>query len=478
VLERSPAIAAAALWATDLAQPLSSGKLKIVVGDLPVGDLPETIGTADHILVKPYVTRYFSDLYPDTADAGTGISGSKVAKTVPREVPGTAPRAVPRTSRERRLLFFQSGYYLDPELRRASGALGYAQESWGIEDFRDLEKDREADFRRLLEIIKSFRPDMAITINHLGFDRDGVMASILSRLGIPAASWFVDSPWYILKGATLNPYPGLTAFSWDCDYLGILKDLGFPQAHYLPLATDGGNLDAKAKSAFKRDIAFVGDSLEAATQKYLALAGLDASVLPRLDAIAKKFLESKEILPDGLLSEDPEFKRLPQGNFVGLSALVTWRASRIIRTGVLAAMPEKALSVAGDPAWEGLLPGAALLGQLDYYTELSAFYRESRVNLNVTSAQMKGGMNQRVFDVPAAGGFLLTDRRRQLFDIFTAGRDVACYDGPEEAAELAAFYLKNDSAREGIVKNARELIETGHMYRHRLPVIVERTLGG
>ncbi|MDR2339714.1 MAG: glycosyltransferase [Deltaproteobacteria bacterium] len=502
-LEASPAIAAACLWVSDLRDCLASGALRIVCGKDVSGF--RNVGT--HTIRRPYVTRFFTDSYkplqeramecagvrqtaladgllggPPTVEHARDAQEAGVAPLPP--LPGVTPvpgrpasSPTPAGSlKKRRLLFFKSGYYLDPELRRASVALGHHTGSWGIEDFKDQSKDRGNDYRRLLEKIKSFRPDMVVTVNHLGFDTDGLLSSILARLGIPAASWFVDSPWYILGAARLAPYPGLTAFSWDSDYLGVLKGLGFPRAYHLPLATDEGVFARKpAKGPTTRDIGFVGDSLEAATGKYLMLAGLRRDALAKVDRLARDFLSDRHALvPD----PGPSFKGLGKAEALNLSALVTWRASRLWRRDVLQAMPKDRLTIAGDAAWAGLVPGAALQGQVGYYTGLRGFYQGTKVNLNITSAQMKGGLNQRVFDVPASGSFLLTDKRGQLDGIFREGTEVATYGDPEEARELALFYLTHEPAREGMAKRAREKVLGAHLYRHRLPKLVEMTLGG
>ncbi len=53
---------------------------------------------------------------------------------------------------------------------------------------------------------------------------------------------------------------------------------------------------------------------------------------------------------------------------------------------------------------------------LNYYDELPKFYGHSKINFNCTSKQMKGAVNQRIFDVPATGAFVLTDWREQMDD--------------------------------------------------------------
>ncbi|MDR3153195.1 MAG: glycosyltransferase [Deltaproteobacteria bacterium] len=436
----------------------------------------------------------------ETLAAGASGEGAPAGAEEPEARPplllpdlsGNARPAPSRSPLRPRVLFFRSGYFLDREIRSAVARLSWPCALWEISDFRDAEKDREKDFKRLLGTIRDFRPDFVLTVNHLGFDEGGLLAGILARLGIPAATWFVDSPWFILKGAELGAWSDLWAFAWDSDYLAPLRELGFPGAAYLPLAADEALLEAGARGPgegpYARDIAFVGDSLEAATEKYLALARAPRAILPETDALAAAFLESPGFLPDlaALTAGGPlsppgrprlsEFLECPAAR-LALEALVTWRASRIARVRLLSAMPPGLLTVAGDPGWQGLLgDGVSLPGAVAGQGALGDFYRSSRVNLNVTSAQMKTGMNQRVFDAPAAGGFLLTDRRAQLEGLFEAS-ELCVYSEPAEARDLALWHLARPDARRRLAERTRRAVAERHLYRHRLPELARTVLG-
>ena len=86
---------------------------------------------------------------------------------------------------------------------------------------------------------------------------------------------------------------------------------------------------------------------------------------------------------------------------------------------------------------------------------------------------MKAAVNQRVFDVPAAGGFLLTDFREQLAECFEPGREMVCYQEPGELPELAEFYLKRPELRARLARRARRRVLAEHTYRHRVAAMVE-----
>jgi spore maturation protein CgeB len=99
---------------------------------------------------------------------------------------------------------------------------------------------------------------------------------------------------------------------------------------------------------------------------------------------------------------------------------------------------------------------------------LPAFYRACEVNLNFTSIQMPGAVNQRVFDCPAAGGFLLTDAQSDLAELFDAEREVASFGSIEECLKKLKWFREHLAARREVASNARSRILREHTYAHRM----------
>ncbi|MCL2124070.1 MAG: glycosyltransferase, partial [Desulfovibrionaceae bacterium] len=112
--------------------------------------------------------------------------------------------------------------------------------------------------------------------------------------------------------------------------------------------------------------------------------------------------------------------------------------------------------------------------ELSYYSELPAFYPWSDINFNCTSKQMKGAVNQRLFDVPAAGAFVLTDWRDQTESLFEPGKELVCYREPEEAPELIRHFLARPAERQRIVRAARARVLAEHTWTHRVQSILAR----
>ena len=77
-------------------------------------------------------------------------------------------------------------------------------------------------------------------------------------------------------------------------------------------------------------------------------------------------------------------------------------------------------------------------------------------------------VNQRVFDCPAAGGFLLTDSQPALDELFDVERECVVYRSLDECMELLRFFRAHPAARREIAVRARTRVLGEHTYAHRV----------
>jgi hypothetical protein len=79
-------------------------------------------------------------------------------------------------------------------------------------------------------------------------------------------------------------------------------------------------------------------------------------------------------------------------------------------------------------------------------------YNTSKIVLNITNwdPARYPALNQRVFDVPATGAFLLTDYSPELEQYYRIGEEVVCYSDVEELKDKARYFLANDAQRTAI----------------------------
>ena len=136
---------------------------------------------------------------------------------------------------------------------------------------------------------------------------------------------------------------------------------------------------------------------------------------------------------------------------MNLEAAVLWKTTQRYRLQCVEQLFGFDLQVHGDKGWKSLLNGKGRLCEpLNYYKELPVYYNRCRINFNATNLQMGSAVNQRVFDVPACGAFLLTDHQEALAEAFEIGKEVVCYSSQEEAAELIRHYLVHPEEAEAI----------------------------
>jgi len=376
-----------------------------------------------------------------------------------------------------RVLLLTSSYFLMGELEAACQRLGYAT---CFVQLPSQEVGSQEFVERILAEILNFRPDFVLTINHLGVDKEGILTELLARMELPLASWFVDNPHLILYYYKNLASDWVTLFTWDADNIESLRAQGFDRVHYLPLATDPHRFAFAPSSTFARDVAFVGNSMVHKVRAKLDRFAFPHELLCDLDDLGRAFMESGALsVGEFLEHERPEqaeaFRALPDVDTrLAFETLVTWQATLLYRLRrVERLLPFHPLLV-GDSGWHELLPkgGWTYHRELNYYADLPLFYPATRINFNCTSQQMKGAVNQRVFDVPVCGGFLLTDHRRQMEALFTPGREIICYEDPEEIPDLVRHYLPRDGARRQVVEAARARILAEHTYDLRLASLV------
>ncbi len=384
----------------------------------------------------------------------------------------------PRFAHENpRVLLITSKYFLMGELAHACKKLGLEHTLLTIPD----ESIASSEFvKTFLNAVVSFQPDCLITLNHLGLDKEGILMGLLEQLQLPLASWFVDNPHLIVHEYQNLKSPWVYIFTWDMDNIDSLHKLGFEHVSYLPLGTntDIFRPNNQGQSSWKRDISFVGNSMLYKVQSRLAKTLLPLTLLDTFEKVALDFCHSHErsvvdFLKHHAPTEYALYAALPSsGDRLGYETALTWEATRVYRAACVAkTLPFNPLLV-GDDGWNYIFSKEkgqfALHKELNYYSELSAFYPLSSINFNCTSKQMKGAVNQRIFDVPACNAFVLTDWREQMDSLFEPQKEIIFYKENDEIPDLVRYYLTHPEERKRITTAARKRVLAEHTWEHRL----------
>jgi spore maturation protein CgeB len=346
----------------------------------------------------------------------------------------------------------------------------------------DKRRDQgEEVLRQLLGEVRDFSPDLVFTVNHLGFDREGLLVDILHRLRVPSVSWYVDSPAIILSLYD-GPRSDLAfIFVWDPTYIPEVRSLGFERVFPLPLATDPEIFSPeRAKgNGGPSPVAFVGNSLVGSVQQKLVRLPQGQDFQELFNRLSQVFNPLHIRNLDSLLAaeglrDEPLLHGLDRQGRSDLQAGLLWQATLAYRLACVRKLAPFEPVIYGDQGWRELVgQDFVLRPEVNYYDELPGVYGGTAINFNATSLQMKAAVNQRVFDAPAAGGFLLTDFREQLTELFDVKEEVAHFTDPGEIPDLVRFYLGRPHMRRQMTAKARRRVLAEHTYRHRLAAMLE-----
>ena len=385
-----------------------------------------------------------------------------------------------------RVLLIDSGYFLIKEVEKALTLLNHEVTKVSV-----TKGDKgETLLPSLIDAVLNFKPDFILTINHLGFDEDGVLASFFRSIEMPVASWYVDSPRLIIKEFKKNVSPYVSIFLWDREYMEQIRSAGFDTVVYLPLGTDTDifrpmkkirNQESAVSGKSGKagitdcicDVGFVGNSLYDSAREKLnkvpeSFHSLVEEIACRLSSVRASLAE---VIKD---TEVDTLKVLMPQQRLDLEAAVLWKATLLYRLSCVKELRQFNVRVHGDKGWNRILGGRHnIKPPLNYYRELPVFYNTCRINFNATHLQMKEAVNQRVFDVPACGAFMLTDYQKSIDELFDAGKEIVIFREREEIPGLVKYYLDNPEKREAVSRKGMERVLKQHTYKHRIAALID-----
>ncbi len=368
---------------------------------------------------------------------------------------GTAPR----------LVILRSEYWVDRACVHACRDLNWDVKTVPTVTEGALPRDSVA---RLFETLIEFRPDFVLTINMSGMDLSGLFARFFEDVQIPYVTWFVDDPRTILMERTDYASPYAVAFTWERSYTADLEGAGFPVVATLPLAVDPHVFNRVPREAWEHPPSFVGNSMVSYAQH--TWEGLRD--WPDLTVAVQQSLDegrvTRQRFARGLheLLKPSYIKTLTAEQRRHAEMVFFVDGTRRLRHAMASALVPEGVVLRGDAGWRVSFPTSG--DPLRYLEDMPSFFGGCEVNLNSTSIQMETTVNQRVFDCPAAGGFLLTDYQPALDELFDVERECAVYRSLDECRELLRFFRAHPSARREIVGRARARILGEHTYAHRL----------
>lgn len=322
------------------------------------------------------------------------------------------------------------------------------------------------DCQSLEKIWQKQIPDFILSVNFRGLDPEGQIFEICEALNIPIAIWLVDNPWHILSAIRLPWWKRAHIFVSDGDFVSSLQNCGARHVAHCPLASAPHMWHGSIPSFFGPPL-FVGRSTFPGQKEFFGSSHVNSDI----DSEVKSYLEQTGHYPDYHWWEKKFAERAWPGKGGRKAGFYADYYSAKNRARWLEKAAQTNIRIIGDEGWKKLLPRCTIESQVDYYGALPEIYQNSGAVLNVTSLLIPGSLNQRHFDVWAAGSMLLTDKSRGL-NIFPTNLTNPIELGrPEEFPEKYAFWQKRQNLRKDLILAWQEYLKSHHTYTHRIEFI-------
>ncbi|MDI6785599.1 MAG: glycosyltransferase [bacterium] len=363
------------------------------------------------------------------------------------------------------------------------GLLKNKQKVYAIDlnDYIDNDERLAIDFANHLEEIK---PDFVFTIGGIGIGR--LYEQIISS-NIPYVTWMADNPLLLLK-SKFKSDSNINIFVWDNTYVAELRNAGYKNVFYLPLATNPKifkelSLSEEEKEYFTCEVSFAGTIsdpyIAEMYQKYESLFYEMFTPEVVKEVIELQSLNPRQRIIDTLIQtqnklgisskNDQEYRAYLTQKVSDHLEVIDGIAMKKFRTDIIKFLSCFNINVYGDNEWKSFQgPGVVYKGYLDNRTQLPKLYNASMINLNLTISQSRTGVNMRVFDVASCGGFVLSDYTKDLESLFKIGEEVIVFREREELKKLVKYFIDNPTEKENIALNAKKRVLSEHTYTHRM----------
>lgn len=377
-----------------------------------------------------------------------------------------------------KILYIETNEIRLLDIPRALDELGYDvyKASFGIK----AQEYEQKSCRKLIAAIDKFHIQCAIS-----YDFIEVIAQACFETGIPYIAWVYDTPQkelYTHYAQYLCNY----IFAFDKVQVCRLQKLGIKNAIHMPLAVHVEKVNAvqdKAKRSNKylSDITFVGQLYKVANSDLLlGEEHLRLEFEQDIDSCFMKWDKNTHL--HGLMSEElaiylgeieehkisRKYPYMTEKFYYEAGFLSRTIANRE-RVYVLNKLAEKYnVNFYTNDTDTSQLSGKVKIHPGVSYDELALIYRNSKININITLHCIETGASQRIFDVMAAGGFMLSNYQEELEEMFIPGEEIVLFHNAQELEELVEYYLTHDEEREQIARRGQQRVLREHGYHEKL----------
>lgn len=345
--------------------------------------------------------------------------------------------------------------------------------------------------QKVMEVIQKEKIEMVFS-----WDYFPLLASVCGIGRLPYVSWIYDCPLYTLLSKTVL-YQHNYLFCFDRIYAERLAALGCRNVYHFPLGVDIERFEdvicreRDNSSQYTSDVSFVG-SMYTDKNKWLEAENIPEYVKGYLNGIMEAQLRVygynfvKDMVEENVARDILKKADLSMGEMYfdepvqQIADFVNEEITRREREGVLETIARKhPVRLYTNSAYHGN-DNIRVCDPVDYQSQMPLVFRNSRINLNITSRTIESGIPLRVLDILACGGFCLTNYQPEIAEFFEDGVELVMYTSMEDMANKVDWYLQHEEERAAIAAAGCRKVKESFSMRNRLAdmlAIVEEEIG-
>ena len=324
------------------------------------------------------------------------------------------------------------------DISRALDEIGYTVYRASL--MLSMERYNKKECQTMVNILKYCKVNYVIT-----YDFSESIAQACFETDIPYISWVYDSPQKELY-THYAQYPSNYIFVFDKMQKKRMQEIGIKNVFYMPLAILPNKvqyiLENESEEKEPTEIVFIGQLYKIDSLKKIVTEAEEKvrqSLEKNIEDICLCWDRDKSIHGN---MEDiciDYFSKIENGRILKQYPYMTEQlyyeaavTSRLVanreRVTILNALAEKhnVKFYTKDRDTSQLNENISILPPVKY-DALTEIYRNSKININITLHCIESGVNQRVFDVMAAGGFMLSNYQSELEELFVNGEEIVLY---------------------------------------------------
>jgi spore maturation protein CgeB len=105
--------------------------------------------------------------------------------------------------------------------------------------------------------------------------------------------------------------------------------------------------------------------------------------------------------------------------------------------------------------------------------QIPLIIRNSAISLNFSNSKGDNQIKARVFEIPGAGGFLLTEKAPGLDRYYDIGEQIAVFDDAQDGAKKIQYYLNHPGQRDKMAVSSYQRTVEEHSYDRRMREVID-----